>query len=204
MEIARLNEALDHERGVRRALISMVGREPVMGSDEWSTLRHDIAHVGAVLRADLAHIRGVVQGAQEATVNALKPLWLPPETAVVAGGESDPPASAAPEHQEGPAPDAGHSIEDALDSVGAIEPENAVPGATAVPSAEGTAMSGIEVPQDESPGVNPPSRPSDPLDGGATSPVADGDQDGAVLGAPGRRKRTARRNLRHPAPERSE
>jgi hypothetical protein len=71
MEIARLNEALDHERGVRRALISMVGREPVMGSDEWSTLRHDIAHVGAVLRADLAYIRSVVVDAQEATIDAL-------------------------------------------------------------------------------------------------------------------------------------
>ena len=73
MEIARLNEALDHERGVRRALIAMVGREPVMGSDEWSTLRHDIAHIGSTLRADLAYIRNVVLHAQETTINALKP-----------------------------------------------------------------------------------------------------------------------------------
>jgi len=91
MEIARLNEALDHERGVRRALISMIGREPVMGSDEWSTLRRDIAHIGTTLRADLAHIRNVVLHAQEATINALMPPLL----------ESDAPAASEPEDDPG-------------------------------------------------------------------------------------------------------
>lgn len=48
-ETARLHAALEHERGLRRALAAMVGAEPVMGSDQWSTLRHDIAHVKNVL-----------------------------------------------------------------------------------------------------------------------------------------------------------
>lgn len=95
MEIARLNEALDHERGVRRALISMVGREPVMGSDEWSTLRHDIAHIGATLRADLAYVSNVVLHAQEATVNALKPPPLDSEAPVAAEPEDHSAALAA-------------------------------------------------------------------------------------------------------------
>jgi hypothetical protein len=94
MEIARLNEALDHERGLRRALISMVGREPVMGSDEWSTLRHDIAHIGDTLRADLAHICKVVLHAQEATITALKSPELGSEASALAEPQDVPAAFA--------------------------------------------------------------------------------------------------------------
>lgn len=61
-EVARLHAALEHERGLRRALAALVGAEPVMGSDQWSTLRHDIAHVKQVLldaQADATHhLRG--------------------------------------------------------------------------------------------------------------------------------------------------
>lgn len=135
MEIARLNEALDHERGVRRALVSMVGREPVMGSDEWSTLRHDIAHVSSVvhhdiaqitsalhhdfahisatLRADLAHITHVVQYAQEATVNALKPPQLESEAPAAAEPEGDPVAMQRDGDNEEHAPIATEEMDDA-------------------------------------------------------------------------------------------
>ena len=113
MEIARLNEALDHERGVRRALVSMVGREPVMGSDEWSTLRHDIAHVGATLRADLAYIRNVVLHAQEATVNALRAPELAAGAGAAPASEGDPAALVADPGQQGGA-DLGSSTADAI------------------------------------------------------------------------------------------
>lgn len=185
MEIARLNEALDHERGVRRALISMVGREPVMGSDEWSTLRHDIAHVGAILRADLAHISGMVQGAQEATVNALKPLWLPPETAVVAGGESDRVAFASPVQQQEIAPDARDGVEQdgVLESAGATALEHPGPGESSMAASDvAAAMSGVEVPQDDSLSVDSPAGPSDPATRSDMSGVADDDGDVAVPG----------------------
>lgn len=57
-EMARLHAALEHERGLQRALAAMVGVEPVMGADQWTTLRHDIAHVKQVLlaaQADATH-----------------------------------------------------------------------------------------------------------------------------------------------------
>lgn len=70
-EFGRLQSALEHERGLQRAMAAMLGVEPVMGSDQWTTLRGDIAHVKNALiqaqaesthylRSDLALLRTVL------------------------------------------------------------------------------------------------------------------------------------------------